>query len=703
MATKDSRFAQIYRQELAKNKGFMGAFASTGGARAKEMLDLRRYFLPESGVSGAVAQRVFGKSYRYGMGREAIRTAGPTSSVSEKVVSEKLTRIDINTKITAKNSVVLPAMARDMNLMRLNMQKMVTLSGGKASVKSDMFFKRSSEREDLYESQFRKSSGLVTPTTPTRENSVGKSEGFLSGLTNFLKLPLLTMLQGVFGSILNILVKGGLILYLTTKLGELVSKFISDKEFRNALLASINSMLKSVFGEDVWQNLAIGIGTVVGALVTFNVVLGLATKALSALATAAGRGILGGPNVPDIPDIPDVDRDGRNRGRPGNPPNRPSPQVPSQSGNARLGIPGLIRGGLGLALRGGLLGLGISGIEMAGDAIQPISEQERGEKAEQGMGTAREAIARARRSQLTGTPTIDRLTDTDVGSSVSRLPAAATSSSPTRVPLNIDREGLLATIRKYEGGAKGYEAINRGNAGDTPQGYPGLTNLTVEDVMKLQSERKINAAGAYQIIGSTLKGLMKGAYGSTGVSLTDKFNEVTQDRLAMALLNKRIAQGKGDLEATQIALAQEWAILGDPRTGRTMYPGIAGNASSSAASAAVLASLGGSTTQVSTPSSSVDPRYRTASLPSPVSSVPERSLATNTPENTLISGFTGMMASVFSAMGDMTRSVQQIASAPTSRPIEQTAPIPSPYDSQLFESLLRHHTELGSSISGSYS
>jgi GH24 family phage-related lysozyme (muramidase) len=104
----------------------------------------------------------------------------------------------------------------------------------------------------------------------------------------------------------------------------------------------------------------------------------------------------------------------------------------------------------------------------------------------------------------------------------------------------------------------------------------------------------------------------------------------------------------------------------------------------------------------STPiTSPVDSRFRTASVPSPVSSIPDRPLTTNTPENTLISGVTGMMASVFSAMGDMTRSVQQIASAPTARSSEQSTPIPSPYDSQLFESLLMHHSSLGSSISGS--
>jgi muramidase (phage lysozyme) len=39
------------------------------------------------------------------------------------------------------------------------------------------------------------------------------------------------------------------------------------------------------------------------------------------------------------------------------------------------------------------------------------------------------------------------------------------------------------------------------------------------------------AAGRYQIIASTLRGLMSGSYGSTGVEATDRFDAATQDKL----------------------------------------------------------------------------------------------------------------------------------------------------------------------------
>lgn len=119
---KESRFAEIYRQQLMKDKGILGAFASTASERGKEMTDLRR-LLPKSGITGAISQRIFGKAYR----------SGTSSGVTEKADSARISRVDMNSQLTARNTSVLPAMAREMNLTRLNMQKLVKLSGGTPS------------------------------------------------------------------------------------------------------------------------------------------------------------------------------------------------------------------------------------------------------------------------------------------------------------------------------------------------------------------------------------------------------------------------------------------------------------------------------------------------------------------------------------------------------------------------------------------
>ena len=141
----DSRLADIYRKEL-KTKGLLGALVSASGARLKEKTDIRG-MLPQTGVSGAAFEKMFGKRYKYGGDKQTVRSAGGSDTAATKSMEEKLTRIGVDMKIMAKNSVVLPAMARDMNLMRMNMQKMVKISGGTPSTKSDMFFKRASDRE----------------------------------------------------------------------------------------------------------------------------------------------------------------------------------------------------------------------------------------------------------------------------------------------------------------------------------------------------------------------------------------------------------------------------------------------------------------------------------------------------------------------------------------------------------------------------
>ena len=231
---KDSRFAEIYRQELKKNKGIFGSLASTGGARAKEALDLRQYLLPQMGVSGAIAQRVFGKSFKYGGGggTGGVRTVGG-GGVTDKVASEKLTRIDINSKITAKNSIVLPAMARDMNLMRMNMQKMVKLSGGTPANKADMFFKRADDRESAYESQLKKYS--VTKTDETGKPKSESSGGFLGNLLNFILSP----------NTLKFLIGAGIGGSIWNSLGDDTKKSIG--EFFKDLIVGFLNGLKTAF------------------------------------------------------------------------------------------------------------------------------------------------------------------------------------------------------------------------------------------------------------------------------------------------------------------------------------------------------------------------------------------------------------------------------------------------------------------------
>ena len=110
-----------------------------------------------------------------------------------------------------------------------------------------------------------------------------------------------------------------------------------------------------------------------------------------------------------------------------------------------------------------------------------------------------------------------------------------------------------------------------------------ITTMTVSNVLLWQSEaikqyrqrfntnRGYSAAGRYQIVKSTLKGL-------AGVccELTDLFDEKTQDSLAIGLLSKRgldlWLDGKISNDAFADAISQEWASL-PFNTGYSYYAG----------------------------------------------------------------------------------------------------------------------------------
>jgi hypothetical protein len=174
MPDKRGRLARILEQEY-KSQGLVSGTASAVGKRLREIIDVRNLFFSGTGMGSVIGQKVFGKGY-------SATTSGkklpedkltPVTSPSSAMSETLLMGIKQDTKITAKNSIVLPQLARDMNLVRQNIAKLVKLQGGTASQRADMFFKRAGEREAEYERRFGKMQAVST--TPTQIN---KPEGF---------------------------------------------------------------------------------------------------------------------------------------------------------------------------------------------------------------------------------------------------------------------------------------------------------------------------------------------------------------------------------------------------------------------------------------------------------------------------------------------------------------------------------------------
>jgi murein DD-endopeptidase MepM/ murein hydrolase activator NlpD len=115
-----------------------------------------------------------------------------------------------------------------------------------------------------------------------------------------------------------------------------------------------------------------------------------------------------------------------------------------------------------------------------------------------------------------------------------------------------------------------YGAFNRGgtNQGRTPTGSgkdPNLTSMSLAEIQRRQSapgvpaNQQLFAAGKYQITGDTLKGLLQGKYGQTGVKASDLFSPDIQEKLGAALARNRIVPGS--VSRTVQGLRQEWVGL----------------------------------------------------------------------------------------------------------------------------------------------
>ena len=117
-----SNLADILKQEY-KTKGVLSGAASALGKQTREKLDIRNSLFGGSGLGSIVGRKIFGKGYS-----ATDSDKSRVSNVSEAIStgsSTILQEISISSKITAKNTLALPSMARDMFLVKENIIKLV--------------------------------------------------------------------------------------------------------------------------------------------------------------------------------------------------------------------------------------------------------------------------------------------------------------------------------------------------------------------------------------------------------------------------------------------------------------------------------------------------------------------------------------------------------------------------------------------------
>jgi len=208
-----SKLADILKNEY-KSKGILTGAASAIGKKTLEKLDIRNALFGGSGIGSVLGRKIFGKGYS-ATSSKISPTSSIQSSQTSGVDNALLQAINQNATITAKNTMGIPMMARDMNVMRQNVVKLVKLQGGTPSTKADMFFSKAKEREAMYESAMEKNKptkfGQKANDDPDKKGFIGKLLEYgtflFAGLKAILsKIPdmLSSVVGGALKTIMNI-------------------------------------------------------------------------------------------------------------------------------------------------------------------------------------------------------------------------------------------------------------------------------------------------------------------------------------------------------------------------------------------------------------------------------------------------------------------------------------------------------------------
>ena len=247
-----SRLADIYKSE--KNSG--GGLGSTLGKAALEKIDPRKMF-NQQGLMAAMLPSLFKAYSATSKSRNNTMSSRLTApSLDTSALESQLTDIAVNTRLTAKNTMVLPMMARDANLTKLNIMKLVKLQGGKSTKSSDMFWKNSAAREKEYESKFSKEKAKTSSSSGGSPAAAGGAGG-LKGIG----LDFLSTLMGGLGKGLSI-----------AAIGAGIGGFFAGLAAGGA---AVNALGGAKGVKDMLVNLAEGLGAFSGqSMLAFGALLG---------------------------------------------------------------------------------------------------------------------------------------------------------------------------------------------------------------------------------------------------------------------------------------------------------------------------------------------------------------------------------------------------------------------------------------------
>ena len=215
-------FTDIVSKQRQKGEGIGSSLATAFNERAKERLDPRNYLFKRKGLLTSLLPGL--KGYQAGGDKlkgEKSEGLGASAESILNTIADRLGELKTQFRMVAKNSIVLPQMARDANITRQNIQKLVKMQGGEASNKADMFFKRSADRESQYESSMK--AGKPTPSKKEEgkedKSIFRKILEFIIGTVGVLFKSLIAIIPDLVGGLKKLLGVIGGILSIASNFG----------------------------------------------------------------------------------------------------------------------------------------------------------------------------------------------------------------------------------------------------------------------------------------------------------------------------------------------------------------------------------------------------------------------------------------------------------------------------------------------------
>lgn len=223
--------ADIIKSQREAGTSRTDSVLSELGSKTKEKLDPRNYLFKRSGTLTSLFPSL--KGYQASVSKDTTKALKTDVSGNQaEVMTSRLDEISKDIKIVSKNSLALPLIAKEINIMRQNIALLV--KGGKTTprTRASSFFEEALAKETSIEAA-RSTAKTTTPTQVGKiESDKKESGGFLSSL--FSGLLSKAALVGLAG---------------------LGSAFFLSENFRNKITSFLDNIFGQLLGDDTWQSI----------------------------------------------------------------------------------------------------------------------------------------------------------------------------------------------------------------------------------------------------------------------------------------------------------------------------------------------------------------------------------------------------------------------------------------------------------------